>query len=90
MLKRTFSGLSEPCLQASPTMNFKNFVSKKPELEPFHTIKFDDFILIIQEFRTTSSPHPSIRIREKDGTLWEFARQLHAAGLVHDHCETFN
>ena len=37
----------------------------------FHTVKFDECMLIIQYHPTLPNPSPSIKLRERDGTLWE-------------------
>jgi len=37
----------------------------------FLTVKFEECALIIQCHPTLSNPNPSLKLREKDGTLWE-------------------
>jgi len=46
--------------------------SLKPDLSgAFHTIKFDSCLLILQSHPILYTSSPSIKLREKDGAVWE-------------------
>lgn len=44
---------------------------RKHDAKVFHTLPFDACMLIIQRHPTLPNPNCSLKLRERDGTLWE-------------------